>query len=145
MPTSPASCRRRPTRNAASLAFLAELKKYDPSYTGGIPDLGAADGWPVANLMVEGLQQAGKNPTRKSFIANLRKVSDWTDSGLATGPVGFVRFGKNPPTQCFSYVQFVKGKYVAFPQEREVVLRDDPPRHLAPSGGRPGLEHPGGQ
>ena len=26
--------------NAASLAFLAQLKKYDPSYTGGLPDLG---------------------------------------------------------------------------------------------------------
>ena len=51
--------------NAASLAFLAQLKKYDPSYTGGLPDLGQADGWPVANLMVEGLQVAGKNPTQQ--------------------------------------------------------------------------------
>ncbi|MGP0029402.1 MAG: ABC transporter substrate-binding protein [Acidimicrobiales bacterium] len=102
--------------NAASLAFLAQLKKYDPSYTGGLPDLGEGDGWPVANLMVEGLQQAGKNPTRASFIANLRKVSAWTDSGLATGPISFVHFGQNPPTQCFSYVQFVGDKYVAFPK-----------------------------
>jgi hypothetical protein len=66
--------------------------------------------------MVEGLQQAGKDPTRQSFITNLSKVSNWTDSGLATGPVRFDAFGKNPPTQCFSYVQFVKGKYVAFPK-----------------------------
>lgn len=102
--------------NAASLAYLAELKKYDPSYKGGLPDLGAADGWPVANLMVEGLQQAGKNPTRTSFITGLRKVGDWTDSGLATGPISFQHFGQNPPTQCFSYVQFVNGKYVAFPK-----------------------------
>ena len=67
--------------------------------------------------MVEGLQQAGKNPTRASFIDNLRKVTDWTDSGLATGPVSFVHFGQNPPTQCFSYVQFVDKKYVPFPDD----------------------------
>jgi branched-chain amino acid transport system substrate-binding protein len=102
--------------NAASLAFLAALKKYDPSYKGGLPDLGESDGWPVANLMAEGLTVAGKNPTRASFITNLRKVTNWTDGGLATGPVNFVHFGQNPPTQCFSYVQFVNKKYVAFPK-----------------------------
>jgi len=101
--------------NAASLAFLAQLRKYDSSYKGGLPDLGSADGWSVANLMVEGLQQAGKEPTHTSFITGLRKVTNWTDSGLATGPISFVHFGQDPPTQCFSYVQFVKGKYVPFP------------------------------
>jgi branched-chain amino acid transport system substrate-binding protein len=103
--------------NAASKAYLAELKKYDPGYTGGLPDLGAADGWPVANLMVEGLQQAGKDPTTESFITGLRKVTDWTDSGLSSGPIGFDHFGQNPPTQCFSYVQFVNKQYVAFPSD----------------------------
>jgi branched-chain amino acid transport system substrate-binding protein len=102
--------------NPASKAFLAELKKYDPSYKGGLPDLGTADGWPAANLMVEGLQQAGGNPTRKSFIEGLRKVGDWTDSGLATGPVSFQHFAQNPPTQCFTYVQFDNGKYVQYPK-----------------------------
>jgi branched-chain amino acid transport system substrate-binding protein len=101
--------------NAASKAFLAELKKYDPGYKGGLPDLGTADGWSVANLMGEGLQQAGKNPTPASFVTNLRKVSNWSDSGLAVGPVSFNHFGQNPSTQCFSYVQFVNKKYVGYP------------------------------
>jgi len=43
-------------------------------------------------------------------------VTNWTDSGLATGPINFVHFGQNPPTQCFSYVQFVGKKYVPFPK-----------------------------
>ncbi|HLN18064.1 MAG TPA: ABC transporter substrate-binding protein [Acidimicrobiales bacterium] len=102
--------------NAASIAFLKGLKKYDPSYTGGLPDLGQADGWPVANLMVEGLMVAGKNPTRHSFITNLRKVTNWTDSGLSAGPINFVHFGQDPPQQCFTYVQFVNNKYVPFPK-----------------------------
>ena len=136
MPTSPALSSSPTYTNAASLAFLAQLKKYDPSYTGGIPDLGAADGWPVANLMVEGLQLAGKNPTQKSFIANLSKVSDWTDSGLATGPVRFDAFGKNPPTQCFSLRAVRQGEVRGVPVEREVVLRDDPPRARSAVGRR---------
>lgn len=103
--------------NAASKAFLAALKKYDPAYTGGLPDLGQADGWGVANLMVEGLQVAGKNPTRQSFITNLRKVTDWTDSGLSAQPINFVHFGQNPPEQCFTYVQFVNKKFVPFPKD----------------------------
>ena len=101
--------------NAASVAYLASLKKYDPDYKGGLPDLAEGDGWPIANLMVKGLQVAGKNPTRASFIKNLRKVTNWTDSGLAPGPINFVHFGQNPPTQCFSYVQFNGTKYVPFP------------------------------
>jgi branched-chain amino acid transport system substrate-binding protein len=102
--------------NAASLAYLASLKKYDPTYKGGLPDIAESDGWPAANLMVEGLKMAGKNPTRQSFITNLRRVTNWTDSGLATHPVNFVHFGQNPPLQCFTYVQFVGGKYVPFPK-----------------------------
>jgi len=103
--------------NAASLAFLASLKKYDPQYTGGIPDLGQADGWQIANLMIQGLIVAGPNPTRESFTTNLRKVTNWADSGLPTQAINFVHFGQNPPLQCFSYVQFVNNKYVPFPAD----------------------------
>jgi len=102
--------------NAAGKAYLASLKKYDPGYKGGLPDLGQALGWPIANLMVQGLMVAGKNPTRHSFITNLRKVTNWTDSGLAALPINFVHFGQNPPVQCFTYVQFIKNKYVPFPK-----------------------------
>ncbi len=102
--------------NAASLAFLADLKKYDPAYKGGLPGNSESDGWPGANLMVEGLKVAGTNPTRQSFIAGLRKVTNWTDSGLATGPISFAHFGQNPPTQCFSYVQFNGTQYVPYPK-----------------------------
>ncbi len=102
--------------NAASLAFLADLKKYDPAYKGGLPGNSESDGWPAANLMVQGLEVAGTNPTRQSFIAGLRKVTNWTDSGLATGPISFAHFGQNPPTQCFSYVQFNGTQYVPYPK-----------------------------
>jgi branched-chain amino acid transport system substrate-binding protein len=102
--------------NAAGKSYLAGLKKYDPSYTGGIPDLGAELGWDVGNLTIEGLQQAGKNPTRASLITNLRKVTNWTDEGLSPAPIDFKNFGQAPPTECSTYVQFVNKKFVPFPK-----------------------------
>jgi branched-chain amino acid transport system substrate-binding protein len=96
--------------------MLAGLKKWDPSYSGGIPDLGAVSGWEVANLVIEGLQVAGKNPTRPSLITNLRKVTNWTDDGLLPAAVSFVHFGVAPATDCSTYTQFVNNKFVPFPR-----------------------------
>jgi hypothetical protein len=66
--------------------------------------------------MVEGLKLAGTNPTRQSFITNLRKLTGWTDNGLALSPVNFKDFGQAPATECATYVQFENGKYVAYPR-----------------------------
>jgi branched-chain amino acid transport system substrate-binding protein len=101
---------------APQKAFIADLKKYDPLFKGGLPDLGASLGWPVGQLMIEGLEVAGKNPTRASFMTNLRKVTAWSDNGLNIPPVNFVHFGQPPETECAPYVQFVKDKYVPYPR-----------------------------
>ena len=96
--------------------MLAGLKKYDPSYSGGLPDLGAASGWESANLVVEGLQVAGKNPTRQSLMTNLRKVTNWTDDGLLAAPVTFASLRSGAATACATYVQFVNNKFVPYPR-----------------------------
>ncbi len=54
----------------ATDAILANLKKYDTSYSGGDPDYGLLGGYLSAELMIKGLQVAGQNPTRASFIPN---------------------------------------------------------------------------
>jgi branched-chain amino acid transport system substrate-binding protein len=97
-------------------AMLAGLKKYDPSYAGGVPDLATSSGWEVANLVIEGLQVAGKNPTRQSLITNLRQVTGWTDDGLLPAAVSFVHFGVAPATECSTYTQFVNNKFVPYPK-----------------------------
>ena len=102
--------------NAAGKAFLAGLKKYDSSFTGGLPDLGASSGWESANEVIEGLSVAGMNPTRQSLMAGMRKVSKWTDEGLATSPVSWVHFGQAQRQVCQTYVRFVNNKYVPFPK-----------------------------
>jgi branched-chain amino acid transport system substrate-binding protein len=102
----------------AGRAFLAGLRKYDPSYTGGAPDIGTYGGWEAANLMIEGLEVAGPNPTRQSFIKNLRKVTNWTDSGLSGTPINFEHFGVAPKTgACTRYLTFNGKAYVAYPSD----------------------------
>ena len=68
--------------NAATNQFLANLKKYDPSYKGGYPSYGLTGSYLSADLMIKGLEVAGQNPTRESFINNLSKVTAWNAEGL---------------------------------------------------------------
>jgi len=72
--------------------FLTRLKKYT-TFTGGIPSENIEYSYMAADAMVNGLKLAGPNPTRKAFISNLRKVSDYTVEGLLTTPIIFSHFG----------------------------------------------------
>ncbi|HUZ09202.1 MAG TPA: ABC transporter substrate-binding protein [Acidimicrobiales bacterium] len=105
------------TPNSATQTMLNNLAKYDPSFhRGDIPDLGLFGSYVATDLMIYGLQHAGKNPTRQAFITNLRKVKNYTGSGLfASTPVSFTNFGtvKMLPKQaCSYYVQLKGSKFV---------------------------------
>jgi branched-chain amino acid transport system substrate-binding protein len=96
--------------NAATNAFMANLKAVDPSYqVGTYPTFGAQTAYLSADLMIKGLELAGQNPTRQSFITNLTKVTDYNAGGLLATPVGFNHFGQANPTTCSWFVQ-VKGE-----------------------------------
>jgi branched-chain amino acid transport system substrate-binding protein len=100
------------TPNAATKVMLNALKKYDPSYKGGIPDLGLYGSYISTDLMIKGLELAGKNPTRQSFITNLRKVTNYTANGIFPQAVSFGHFGTVgmlPKTAC-TYMAQLKGK-----------------------------------
>jgi branched-chain amino acid transport system substrate-binding protein len=72
--------------------FLARLKKYT-SFSGGIPSGNIEYSYMAADAMINGLKLAGPTPTRKAFITNLRKVSNYTVEGLLTTPIIFNHFG----------------------------------------------------
>ncbi len=72
---------------SATIQEQAAFKKY-AGFT-GVPDFGWSEGWESAGLMIEGLQVAGKNPTRQSFVTNLRHVTSWDDNGLLSVPINF--------------------------------------------------------
>jgi branched-chain amino acid transport system substrate-binding protein len=79
--------------NASTKSLLDILKKYDKTYTGGIPSYGVIGSAISAQLTVYGLKLAGSDPTSASFIKKLRTVKSWTDTGVLPSPIGFTGFG----------------------------------------------------
>ena len=56
-----------------------------------------------------------KYPTRKTFISNLRQVTDYTAGGLLPSPTTFAGFGTaamGPTTSCNFFLQLLNGKFV---------------------------------
>jgi hypothetical protein len=63
----------------------------------------------------EVFQHAGQNPTRTSFINNLRQVTDYTAGGILPSPTSFANFG-TPQMMgtpgCTQFVQLSNGQFV---------------------------------
>ena len=92
-------------KTPATKAFQAALAKY--AHFKGIPDFAWYEGWGATDLMIKGLELAGKNPTRQAFISGLHKVTNYDDGGLET-PVNLTlsHFGKAPSKLCSYLTQF---------------------------------------
>jgi branched-chain amino acid transport system substrate-binding protein len=93
----------------ATIAEQAALKKY--AHFSGVPGFDWTEGWTSADLLVKGLEVAGKNPTRASFISHLRKVTNFTAGGLI-GTTNFEKTHNPPQTLCGYTVQLVGHKFV---------------------------------
>jgi branched-chain amino acid transport system substrate-binding protein len=110
-----------PPPNAATKAMLTDLEKYDPAFKAGdLPDLGLYSGWFSTDLMIQGLELAGANPTRSAFITNLRKVTNYTAGGVLPGPVSFAHFGtlqEIPKVSCIYFPQ-LKGNHFVIPGDK---------------------------
>ena len=106
------------TPNPAVQKMLTALKKYDPGFKGGIPNYGVYNAYIGTDLMIKGLEMAGKNPTRQAFITNLHKVTDYTAEGIFPQPgVNFSLkvFGTTamlPKSYCEYVVQLKGDRYV---------------------------------
>jgi len=101
--------------NAATKSFQAALEKY-AHYT-GVPSFGWYEGWGSTDLMIKGLELAGKNPTRAGAIAALQKVTDYSVNGLEN-PVNLTpsHFGKAPGKLC-EYLTQLNGSAFAAPTD----------------------------
>jgi branched-chain amino acid transport system substrate-binding protein len=101
-----------PTGGIATM--LDRLVKYDPQYKrGDLPSFGAVGSYLAADVMIKGLEVAGKNPTRRAFINNLRKVCSYDVAGLPNLTVTFCHFATVdmlPKQTCGAYVQ-LKGNH----------------------------------
>ncbi len=92
--------------------FRSDLKKY--SGLTGVPDYGAYTGYLSCDLAITGLQQAGKNPTARSFIDGIRNLGTYKAANLTCQPldVSLENFGKTPTKSCQYFVTFKDGKFV---------------------------------
>ncbi len=102
----------------ATNAILANLKQYDPGYTGGDPDYGLQGGYLSAQLMIKGLEVAGQNPTRQSFVSGLHGVTSYDDGGVLPSPVNLslAQFGEYPQNSCAYFVQLKGTTFVPQPK-----------------------------
>ncbi len=102
------------TNNTATNTMLTNIKAADSSYTSGYPTFGLTGAYLAAVLTVKGLQVAGQNPTRQSFIHNLTAVTGWNANGLLAGPVSFNHFGTSEPVRCGWFVQVAGNTFRSF-------------------------------
>jgi branched-chain amino acid transport system substrate-binding protein len=100
------------TSDPAVKQFRADLKKYGGIT--GVPDYGAYTGYISCDLAITGLQQAGKNPTTKSFTDGIRNLGAYKAADLTCTPLqmGLDTFGKTPTKSCQYFVTFKNGKFV---------------------------------
>jgi branched-chain amino acid transport system substrate-binding protein len=106
--------------SAAGNQMEAALKKYEGQTEPYSED--QAPGWVIASAMIQGLQAAGRNPTRASFMAAMKGITDFTADGLSVAPTDFATAagagatGAGPPPGDCVYTEQLHGTtYVANP------------------------------
>jgi branched-chain amino acid transport system substrate-binding protein len=107
-------------KTAATKKFQADLKKH--SGYEGVPDFGVYTGYLTADLLIKGLEAAGKDVTRDGFITATKGLNTWDAAGLSCQPVDVsaAGFGKQPQTACGYYVKIKDGKFVPFPNKNPI-------------------------
>jgi ABC-type branched-subunit amino acid transport system substrate-binding protein len=100
--------------DAGTRQMAAALQKYEHRAPSDFPTYDIYEGWVGADLMIEGLQLAGKNPTSAAVIKDLRQVKAYTADGLLPSPTNYSTiFGHNKPQSCGWYMQAEKNGFVA--------------------------------
>jgi ABC-type branched-subunit amino acid transport system substrate-binding protein len=91
--------------------FQTDLKKYGGIT--GVPDYGTYTGYIVCDMMIKGLQAAGKNPTRQAFVDGIRNGGPYNGAGLLCKPLDLsnASFGKIANTTCSWFVTVQNGKF----------------------------------
>lgn len=100
-------------------AMLAALKESAKDYKDGdIPGYGMSSAYLSADMMITGLEKAGKTPSRASFISGLRTVTSYSAAGMLPAPISFApdQFGKSLSNPCNYFVHLTGGKFVPQPR-----------------------------
>jgi branched-chain amino acid transport system substrate-binding protein len=105
-------------KTPATLKEQAAFATYENFH--GIPDFGWTQGYASADLMIKGLEVAGQNPTRSSFIGNLRKVTDYNVEGLSYTTANYTTAATPPTQQCAYFVKLVGKQFIVQNNNQEI-------------------------
>ena len=99
--------------NAGTKQMQAALEKFDHFSTSQFPTFDQYEGWLGADLMLDGIQKAGKNPTSAGVIKALRSVKSYNGGGLLPESINYSTiFGHDLPKACGWFVQAKKSGFV---------------------------------
>jgi branched-chain amino acid transport system substrate-binding protein len=87
--------------NAGTEQMQAALEKYDHFTKSQFPTIEEYEAWISTDLMLKGLQLAGKNPTSASTIKALRGITSYNGNGLLPSTINYTTiFGHDLPKSC---------------------------------------------
>jgi branched-chain amino acid transport system substrate-binding protein len=99
--------------NAGTKQMQSALEKYAHFSASEFPNFSQYESWLGADLMIKGLQMAGKNPTRSGVISALRSVKSYNGNGLLPENINYTKdFGKDLPQSCGWYMLAEKSGFV---------------------------------
>jgi branched-chain amino acid transport system substrate-binding protein len=92
--------------NAGTKQMQATLIKYDHFTNSRFPTFAEYESWVGADLMIKGLQNAGKNVTPSAVVKSLRSIKSYNANGLLPNSINYSTiFGHNLPQECNWYLQ----------------------------------------
>jgi branched-chain amino acid transport system substrate-binding protein len=99
--------------NAGTRQMQSALEKYAHWSSSEFPSLYQYESWAGADLMIKGLQLAGKDPTRARVITALRGVKAYNANGLLPNSINYATtFGHDPPKQCIWVLRAAKNGFI---------------------------------
>jgi branched-chain amino acid transport system substrate-binding protein len=87
--------------NAGTKQMQAALEKYAGWTKSQFPEYSQYTAWVGTELMIQGLQGAGANPTHASVISSLHNITNWSGNGLLPYSINYkTGFGKPSVANC---------------------------------------------
>jgi ABC-type branched-subunit amino acid transport system substrate-binding protein len=99
--------------NAGTRQMQAALEKYGHFTSSQFPTFNQYEGWLGADLMIKGLEGAGKNATHASLNQALRSIKSYNGNGLLPENINYTNdFGKDLAKSCGWYMLAEKNGFV---------------------------------
>src|SRR5580698_2631330 len=103
-----------PLANAGTEQMQAAMEKYAGFTKSQFPTFGQYEAWAGADLMIKGLELAGKNPTRAAVIKDLRNLKSYNANGLLPESIDYSTiFGHDLAKQCTWVMEAEKSGFKA--------------------------------